>query len=209
LNFQSLQDFVSRIENEMQAEVDTLADKYLKIGSAMLPQIAMAVFEVSNKGEKLEDMRLYYYYWERRVYNALVKMIVRALLTYKALLSRRKRNSTVPAIPLFKVVAEFTNNLVLTNPNQAEISSSLENLKNSIINIAARFPRWKDGTCICVELNNAEKGLDRGSIKYTFAEEISTNLVVGDISAEIKQIVSDAIERMGSSQETKELGNSS
>jgi dynein heavy chain len=196
LNFQSLQDFVSRIENEMQAEVDTLADKYLKIGSAMLPQIAMAVFEVSNKGEKLEDMRLYYYYWERRVYNALVKMIVRALLTYKALLSRRKRNSTVPAIPLFKVVAEFTNNLVLTNPNQAEISSSLENLKNSIINIAARFPRWKDGTCICVELNNAEKGLDRGSIKYTFAEEISTNLVVGDISAEIKQIVSDAIERM-------------
>jgi dynein heavy chain len=196
LSYQSLQDFVSRIENDMQAEVDTLADKYLKIGSAMLPQIAMAVFEISNKGEKMEEMRLYYYYWERRVYNALVKMIVRALLTYKALLSRRKRSSTTPTIPLFKVVAEFTNNQVITNPNQAEISSSLEALKNSIINTAARFPRWKDGTCICIELNNAEKGLERGSIKYTFAEEISTNLVVGDINGEIKQIVSDAIERM-------------
>jgi dynein heavy chain len=196
LSFQSIQDFISKIEKEMTTEVDTLADKYLKIGSAMLPQIAMAVFEASNKGEKHEDMRLYYYYWERRVYNSLVKMIVRALLTFKALLSRRKRNSTVPAIPLFKVVAEFTNNQVLTNPNQTEISSSLENLKNSIINTAARFPRWKDGTCICVEVHNNDKGIERGSTKYTFAEEISTNMVVVDISAEIKQIVSDALERM-------------
>ena len=54
----------------------------------MLPQIAMAVFEVNSNGEKLPEMRNYYYYWERRVYNALVKMIVKALLSFKALVKR-------------------------------------------------------------------------------------------------------------------------
>ena len=195
-SYPSLQEFVSHFEKYMATEIDTLSDKYHKIGSAMLPQIAMAVFERSSSGDKLEEMRLYYYYWERRVYNALVKMIIRALLTYKALLSRRRRNSTVPLIPLFKVSAEFTNNSVVTNPIQAEISSTLENLKNTIINTAARFPRWKDGTCICVEFQNNDKGMERSSSKYTFVDEISTNIVVGDISAEIKQLISHALDRM-------------
>ncbi len=28
------------------------------------------------------QMALYYYYWERKIYNAIVKMILRGLLTY-------------------------------------------------------------------------------------------------------------------------------
>jgi dynein heavy chain len=195
-NYPTLQEFVSYFEKYMATEVDTLADKYHKIGTAMLPQIAMAVFERNSSGDKLQEMRLYYYYWERRVYNALIKMTIRALLTYKALLNRRKRNSQVPAIPLFKVAAEFTNNSVVTNPIGAEISSTLDNLKNSIINASSRFPRWKDGTCICVDIQNTEKGLDRAITKYTFAEEISTNIVVLDISAEIKQIITNALDRL-------------
>jgi len=36
--------------------------------------------------KKAPWMRDYYYYWERRVYNALVKMVLRALLSLKNLL---------------------------------------------------------------------------------------------------------------------------
>jgi dynein heavy chain len=42
-------------------------------------------------------MKEYYYYWERRVYNALTKMILRALLTYKNLIQQPNGKQT----PLF------------------------------------------------------------------------------------------------------------
>jgi len=31
-------------------------------------------------------MKEYYYYWERRVYNSLVKMILKALSSFKSLI---------------------------------------------------------------------------------------------------------------------------
>jgi len=49
---------------------------------------------------------MYYYYWERKIYNALVKMILRGLLTYLNLYSicrneLYKDDSTNKKISLF------------------------------------------------------------------------------------------------------------
>jgi len=33
-------------------------------------------------------MKYYYHYWETRIYNALVKMFIRGLLTFKGLINR-------------------------------------------------------------------------------------------------------------------------
>jgi dynein heavy chain len=49
----------------------------------------MRSIEVSIfKSETLRNssMKEYYYYWERRIYNALVKMVLRGLLSYKNLI---------------------------------------------------------------------------------------------------------------------------
>lgn len=194
-DYPTMQDFVSYFEKHMTTTMDTLSDKYLKIGSAMLPQIGMAVFTATADVEKIPEMRKYFYYWERRVYNALVKMIARALLTLKALL-KRSRKPGVPNIPLFKVVTEYVNQLVIPNPNTAEIKNSLEGLRDSIIECAARFPRWKDGTCICVEKPTAQLGVEKSKTQHTFFDDINRNKVVESISAELNELVSNANEKI-------------
>ena len=169
----SLQQFVDYFDEYLSTEVESLSDKYKRIGETMLPQISIAVFEKSD--QKLQEMHKYYYYWERRVYNSLIKMIVKALLSLKTLLEQKRQN--VPGnppkkvIPLFKISTEFSNQKIVTNPNSAEIRVALDKLESSIIEAAKYFPRWMDGTCICIE-PKPEKN-DEENFNHTFLNEVN------------------------------------
>jgi len=63
-----------------------LVEKYKLIGDNFLRNIEESIFNNSSKYES--RMKEYYYYWERRVFNALVKMTLRGFLTFKNLLSQ-------------------------------------------------------------------------------------------------------------------------
>ena len=61
-----------------------------------------------------EHMDLYYYYWERQVYNAIVKMILRGLLTYYNLYKicdnkNYKNDNQNRKISLFQIKATYNN----------------------------------------------------------------------------------------------------
>lgn len=191
----SLQAFVDYFDDELKKSIKSLADKYKTIGETMLPQIAMAVFEKND--QKLPQMQRYYYYWERRVYNALVKMIVRALLGLKATYEQKSsggKGSTRQIIPLFKVSTEVSNQKVVTNPSQIEIRVALDKLEENLIEAAKSFPRWKDGTCICVQ-EKAEKSEEDGFV-HTFVSEIESNNIIKNIIIDIGQIKKTAYGRM-------------
>lgn len=61
-----------------------MADKYKIISEQLLDNVEQNICNSSTRSS--QKMKEYYYYWERRVYNALTKMILRALLTYKNLI---------------------------------------------------------------------------------------------------------------------------
>jgi dynein heavy chain len=77
-------DFYNYFEEHMKKNVEELVEKYKLIGDNFLRNIEESILNSSTKNSKI--MKDYYYYWERRVYNALVKMILRALLTFKNLI---------------------------------------------------------------------------------------------------------------------------
>ena len=86
----------------------------------MLTQIEFVIYKSqdtkksnSKRENKQTNMKLYYIYWERKIYNALVKMVIRGLLTFKALISPPGHQ----AYPLFKVSTEFHYNKVITIPH--------------------------------------------------------------------------------------------
>lgn len=54
------------------------------IGNNFLKSIEESIYGDSSRNNK--QMKEYYYYWERRVYNAILKMILRALLSFKNLI---------------------------------------------------------------------------------------------------------------------------
>lgn len=71
------------------------------IGDQYLKSIEDSIFNKTTKNNKF--MKEYYYYWERRVYNAITKMILRALLSFKNLLDPPNKKPT----PLFYINAEY------------------------------------------------------------------------------------------------------
>jgi dynein heavy chain len=191
-DFFTLQEFLNYFDKYLHTEIDSLSDKYMRIGETMLPQIAMAIYEKND--QKLPKMRMYYYYWERRVYNALVKMIIRALLSFKALIHRPRKHAEM--VPLFKVSTEYSNGKLNINPNPIEINVAIQKLVNTIIDSAIKFPRWKDGTCKFVEKKQGDKGHEEVSANYTFAVEIRQNSVIYTIKADFGDIISQASSRM-------------
>jgi len=61
-----------------------------------------------------EYMDLYYYYWERKIYNAIVKMILRGLLTYLNLYKicaneLYKDDHKLRKISLFQIQARYNS----------------------------------------------------------------------------------------------------
>jgi dynein heavy chain len=88
-------EFYNYFEDHMRKTVDELVEKYKLVGDNFLRNIEESILGTSTKNAKI--MKEYYYYWERRVYNALVKMILRALLTYKNLIQQPSQKT----VPLF------------------------------------------------------------------------------------------------------------
>jgi len=80
----SVMEFYNYFEEHQKKTVEELVEKYKLIGDNFLRNIEESILNTSSKNARI--MKEYYYYWERRIYNALVKMILRALLTFKNLI---------------------------------------------------------------------------------------------------------------------------
>jgi dynein heavy chain, axonemal len=72
----------SRVHKLSELEKD-----YEKIGGTFLRQIEENTFK--SRTQMLPEMLPYYQYWERRIFNAITKMIIRALAVNKAILLNR------------------------------------------------------------------------------------------------------------------------
>ena len=76
--------FSDYFDNYRTKEINTLVKDYQNIGDNYLKTIEQQTFKSTTQGHP--EMKIYYYYWERKIFNAINKMIIRALATNKALL---------------------------------------------------------------------------------------------------------------------------
>jgi dynein heavy chain len=106
----------------------------------------------------------YYRYWERRVFNAITKMIVRALLSLKNLFTKKENRP-----PLFKVKSVNPPD-VAYYPSQQDIEKLLQSITTNILESAKSFPRWKNGRCDICEPRLVN---DEYVYFHTFYKEVS------------------------------------
>lgn len=98
-----IQEFSNYFEEHLQRVTAEMADKYKIISEQLLDNgifinlVEQNIFNTNTRASP--KMKEYYYFWERRVYNALTKMILRALLTYKNLIQQPTGRQT----PLFQI----------------------------------------------------------------------------------------------------------
>ena len=98
----------------MNRTINELSEKYKIIGDQFLKNIEEFVLGTSTKSSIV--MKEYYYYWERRIYNALFKMTLRALLSFKALINQPIDLNTGKCYPLFQVKANYEHPYFTTTP---------------------------------------------------------------------------------------------
>lgn len=65
-----------RVLNELVKDYHNIGNQYLK---------AIEESTVKKNTQGAIELRPYYYYWERRIFNAITKMIIRALAANKIL----------------------------------------------------------------------------------------------------------------------------
>ena len=188
-DFMTLTRFSTLITEDVQNISKELIEKYQKIGQTMLPQIE---FVVTSKTTRIcEKMRMYYFYWERRVYNALIEMITRGLLTFKSLINRKGSRP----IPLFRVSTEFQYMKVITVPHINEIRVTMNNLVKKIKDVAGGFPRWREGTCKTLDISD-EHLRSNDLARMTFLKDVNDNRVIMLISMEMSELKKMTFERL-------------
>jgi dynein heavy chain, axonemal len=157
----------------MNKTIGELSEKYKIIGDQFLKSIEEFVLGTSSKCSPI--MKEYYYYWERRIYNALFKMILRALISFKALVYQPVAPSG-KCYPLFQIKANYEHPYFTTNPTYNELYDILNNIPNNIIASTKNFWRWMDGTC---EFCRPGKGPnDEVLQKHTFHTDIEQNNII-------------------------------
>jgi dynein heavy chain len=174
-------EFCAYFEEHMQRVVGEMSDKYKIIGEQFLKAIEEGVLNTSTRCS--EKMREYYYYWERRVYNALFKMILRALLTFKALITQIKGKP----FTLFTIQAEYEHPRFIFKPDLPELFAMLSAFNQKIVTTSKAFWRWMDGYC---EFCKPSKGQnDEENQKHTFLSDIENNKVIVKIIYDTDAII--------------------
>lgn len=74
-------------------------------------------------------------------------MILRALLSFKALVDQPVVPGTDKFYPLFQVKAQYEHPHFTTNPTYNDLFTILTNIPNNIISMTKYFWRWMDRSC--------------------------------------------------------------
>jgi len=86
-------------------------------------------------------MQPYYQYWERRIFNAITKMVVRALAANKTIFLRNEKPCLV------KMTSFFQNPDITFYPSIEDLRNDLEKFSRNILETTKKFGRWWDKFC--------------------------------------------------------------
>ena len=157
-----ISEFSDNIETHRQNEVNDLFKKYSEISDNLL---SIEEITLNTKTKRAEAMGKYYGYWEKRIFNAITTMIIRALLSLKALFTKRDDRA-----PLFRVTSSYSQPKVTYHPSLQEIERALEKIITNALESAKSFPRWQKGSC---ELCRPKGGIDTVEYVHHFYKEVS------------------------------------
>jgi dynein heavy chain len=123
-----ISEFADFFESHRQREIAELVKDYQFIGDNYLKSIEESTVKNSASSDgKSEAMRPYYAYWERRIFNAITKMIVRALAANKTLWCRNEKPF------LIKMTSSFQITDVAFHPTTEELKTQLEKFNRNIL----------------------------------------------------------------------------
>jgi dynein heavy chain len=134
----------------------------------------------ADQSKASEEMRPYYMYWERRIFNAITTMIVRALAANKTIWSRTERPYLV------KMASSYNHPGITFHPTVDELRTQLDKISRNILESTKSFGRWWDGFAKIFEERLHEETAEK-YIPYTFFDDVMQNKMISQLHYEIIQ----------------------
>eukprot|EP00644_Phytophthora_capsici_P007267 jgi/Phyca11/16825/fgenesh1_pg.PHYCAscaffold_22_\ len=175
-----IEDFGGGVVTE---RIEELVQSYRSIGPLLI-KVEEIVAGV-NTGTS-PKMSTYYMYWERRIFNAITKMIIASMTTFQALLNVHTKDiSSAISIMGQGEGATMNGKDIIVTPSLSDMYKYLSKSVKHIVESAKAFIRWMHGTCR--ETAPLVVNEDEEPITFTFYSDISQNPYVIKMTLSLNQ----------------------
>eukprot|EP01105_Mastigella_eilhardi_P016134 TRINITY_DN3695_c0_g1_i1.p1 TRINITY_DN3695_c0_g1~~TRINITY_DN3695_c0_g1_i1.p1 ORF type:complete len:4489 (-),score=1285.68 TRINITY_DN3695_c0_g1_i1:87-13553(-) len=140
-----LQEFYTQQEKNRTSVVQELVKKYRSVTNC-LGQIE-SVTVPGKPTFQCEHMKPYYDFWERKIFNALNKMVLENLAAMQQFTSTVTSKNKSERFPLFRIVASLVPPEISVRPSLEEVHKYFSMVLNGIVNCPQYFVRWENGRC--------------------------------------------------------------
>ena len=162
-------DFVDSLEQKAKKKIDALLLDYKKISSLAI-KIQIVITDSSTGFSSI--LNNFYSHWTKRIYNALVEMTIRSLLTLNYIVSTTHKNC-----PFCFINLSSEENKLVSESTSFDICRHTSRCVRRIVDTSKVFCKWMKGSCIEVESQSKNGILDTWKT-YTFYEDVSRNFSV-------------------------------
>ncbi|XP_077600352.1 dynein axonemal heavy chain 10-like [Stigmatopora nigra] len=169
----SIREFYECIDRERIKSINLLRSKYADIGP-VISKVEHLIME-TNTG-KCHSMTHYYAYWESKVHESLINMVLRNIKAFNDVLDGN--------VPLFRVDAILSPPKILLQPKTNEISRTLVQCIRECVESTKEFVRWMNGTCI--ECPPQHVGGD-DTVTFSFFEDICQHPQINETALAVSQ----------------------
>ncbi|OQR86956.1 flagellar inner arm dynein 1 heavy chain alpha [Achlya hypogyna] len=180
-------EFYELMERNRVARIEELVQNYRSIGPLLIKVEEVVAGVNTGCSPKLAT---YYMYWERRIFNAITKMIIASMTTFQALLNVHQKDvfkteTKLKRPPLCKIKATMNGKDIVVTPSLSDMYKYLSKCVKHIVESAKAFARWMHGTCRETEPQVANE--DDEPITFTFYTDISQNPYVIKMTLSLNQ----------------------
>ncbi|TKS80370.1 Dynein heavy chain 10, axonemal [Collichthys lucidus] len=151
----AVKEFFEHTEQERAKTLTLLSRKYADIGPLITKTEHLVMETTTGKAKDMED---YYTYWERRVYDSLIKMVLStwsdSTTVTSLLLTSTFRNiqafdkALMGSTALFQIYAILSAPEIVLQPRSNEIYRVTMQCIRNCVESTKQFVRWMNGTCI-------------------------------------------------------------
>jgi dynein heavy chain len=179
-------EFYEKLESNRLARLESLVRKYESIGNLVI-KVEEIVAETGTGNS--ESLSSYYLFWEKQIYNALVKMIISAMSVFQIMLNMTDKSSTVSLPPLCKITAALNSSSpsIVVTPALPDIYKFLSKSVKNLVESSKLFYRWNHGSC---HLSRPIKvSDDEEPIVFSYYSDISQNPYVIKMMLSLNQSI--------------------
>ncbi|XP_063051673.1 dynein axonemal heavy chain 10 [Engraulis encrasicolus] len=132
-----VKEFFEKMERERAKDVNQLSRRYTAIGPLLTKMESLIMQTNSGKAKRMAQ---YYAYWERKVFNSLVKMVLWNIQMFNSAL--------LGNVPLFQIETILSAPEIMLHPKSNEVYKLIMQCVRDCVESTKMFTRWMHKTCI-------------------------------------------------------------